>query len=166
MSDPVFLGYNGQETDKCYFHRVIFSKLLLHGRLSLPGLEDSSYLTNEQLQHGLITSIQQHLVYHITKDNCTAYEANPEVAYYYLRPGKIIYFAEDKLGQATSQVIEKFLYLGYTSVSHLEALPESQNIPNQSAGNNTSENSVQTLYTIILDPGSHVYIIQVKEAHF
>jgi hypothetical protein len=113
VSDLVFPVYNGLETDKCCFHQAIFSRILLHGRLSLPELEEFSHLT---VRHGLVALILQRLVYHVTDDDCTVYEANPEAAYYYLRSRKMIHLVDERLGQAASQVMEEILYLGYISV--------------------------------------------------
>ncbi|KAJ5105109.1 hypothetical protein NUU61_002456 [Penicillium alfredii] len=168
----------------------IFSTLQRYERLSLPRLKFHSHLTDRQLHHGLCAMIQHHLVYHFTsvEDGITYYEANPQAAYYLVRSGKILQLIENRLGPYAAQVMEAILYLGHSSVSHLDILPELQSqrqqVPNGFAhdeesrtngdgpdhldgpnGDHVDEKPAR-LHPTIKALASHGYIIRVREAHF
>ncbi|KAJ5317323.1 hypothetical protein PENANT_c034G11765 [Penicillium antarcticum] len=173
----------------------IFTVLQRYERLTLPRLKFYSRLTDRQLNNGISAMIQHHLVYHFTsvEENNTYYEANPQAAYYLVRSGKILQHVDNRLGEYAAKVMEAIMFLGHTSITHLETLPQLQ--PNQPLTNgvNYDEERPETngetngdheeeasetngdhavsqkparLHPTLKSLASHGYIHRVREGHF
>jgi DNA-directed RNA polymerase III subunit RPC3 len=135
--------------------------------------------------------IQHHLVYHFTSldDGNTYYEANPQAAYSLVRSGKILQHVESRLGEYAAQVMEAIMFLGHTSITHLETLPQlqpSQPLTNgvdhdeeqpetngdheqeavEPNGNHVVSQKPARLHPTLKSLASHGYIHRVREAHF
>jgi DNA-directed RNA polymerase III subunit RPC3 len=135
--------------------------------------------------------IQHHLVYHFTSldDGNTYYEANPQAAYSLVRSGKILQLVDSRLGEYAAKVMEAIMFLGHTSIVHLETLPQLQ--PNQHLTNGINHDEIQPetngehaeeagetngnhavsqklarLHPTLKSLASHGYIHRVREAHF
>ncbi|OGE56862.1 hypothetical protein PENARI_c002G08056 [Penicillium arizonense] len=169
----------------------IFTVLQRYERLTLPRLKFYSRLTDRQLHHGISAMIQHHLVYHFTSldDGNTYYEANPQAAYSLVRSGKILQHVESRLGEYAAQVLEAIMFLGHTSITHLETLPQlqpSQPLTNgvdhdeeqpetngdheekagEPNGNHVVSQKPARLHPTLKSLASHGYIHRVREAHF
>ncbi|KAJ6097947.1 hypothetical protein N7499_002321 [Penicillium canescens] len=150
-----------------------------------------SRLTDRQLHNGISAMIQHHLVYHFTSldDGNTYYEANPQAAYSLVRSGKILQHVESRLGEYAAQVMEAIMFLGHTSITHLETLPQLQPSQPLTNGVNHDEGQPETngdheeeagepngnhvvsqkparLHPTLKSLASHGYIHRVREAHF
>ncbi|KAJ6072483.1 hypothetical protein N7467_010568 [Penicillium canescens] len=169
----------------------IFTVLQRYERLTLPRLKFYSRLTDRQLHNGISAMIQHHLVYHFTSldDGNTYYEANPQAAYSLVRSGKILQHVESRLGEYAAQVMEAIMFLGHTSITHLETLPQlqpSQPLTNgvdhdeeqpetngdheekagEPNGNHVVSQKPARLHPTLKSLASHGYIHRVREAHF
>ncbi|KAJ6001815.1 hypothetical protein N7522_007042 [Penicillium canescens] len=169
----------------------IFTVLQRYERLTLPRLKFYSRLTDRQLHNGISAMIQHHLVYHFTSldDGNTYYEANPQAAYSLVRSGKILQHVESRLGEYAAQVMEAIMFLGHTSITHLETLPQLQPSQPLTNGVNHDEGQPETngdheeeagepngnhvvsqkparLHPTLKSLASHGYIHRVREAHF
>ncbi|KAJ5775924.1 uncharacterized protein N7511_000935 [Penicillium nucicola] len=169
----------------------IFTVLQRYERLTLPRLKFYSRLTDRQLNNGISAMIQHHLVYHFTSldENNTYYEANPQAAYSLVRSGKVLQLVESRLGEYAAKVLEAIMFLGHTSITHLETLPQLQpkqpltNGVNHDAeqaetngdheeeavetnGNHSSSQKPARLHPTLKSLASHGYIHRVREAHF
>lgn len=104
----------------------MFSYLLLHGRQPLRKIAEHTHLSPEQVRHGLVVLIQQHLIYHSASldDGITYYDANWKSAYALVRSGKITQLVEERLGRYAAEVMSVILNLGHVKVSDLEDMPE------------------------------------------
>ncbi|KAJ5183198.1 hypothetical protein N7492_000814 [Penicillium capsulatum] len=180
-------------TDKLNVSQRIFSTLQRYERLSFPRLKLHTRLPDRQLRHALAAMIHHHLVYNFTsiEDGNTYYEANPHTAYYLVRSGKILSLVENRLGEYAARVLEAIMFLGHTSVRHLETLPELRTlqpaVPNgvshnevepqengmeveetvdEPNGNHVAEEKPAPFHSTLRALASHGYLMRVRDAHF
>lgn len=98
----------------------VFTILLRHGRLSLPGLLQYSALSLRVLKAGLVTLLQQHLVFHhLGGEGLTYYEANLDSAYILARSGKVLDILEDKFGPAGEEIARTLMSEGHATLTDL-----------------------------------------------
>ncbi|KAF2464625.1 uncharacterized protein BDR25DRAFT_271643 [Lindgomyces ingoldianus] len=98
----------------------VFSVLCRTGRSTLAALARASYLTGKQIKHGLVTLIQQHLIFHYAADpRVTFYEIDWQQAYSLLRYGRMASMIEHRYGKKASNILLNLVTFGHASVADL-----------------------------------------------